>query len=131
MARYWLRVSFVFFFQAEDGIRDFHVTGVQTCALPILRGSSTRASLTCRFSDRSQGTCRRTSQDSNSSSLRAPVFPGPPQTYSNPCWNETERNLIEISLSSTPPSELTTVMQGSGSETFQKSWEELTTSQLS
>src|SRR5690606_40819780 len=22
-------------FQAEDGIRDFHVTGVQTCALPI------------------------------------------------------------------------------------------------
>src|SRR5690606_40572965 len=29
--------SFVFFFQAEDGIRDFHVTGVQTCALPISR----------------------------------------------------------------------------------------------
>src|SRR5690606_6105081 len=29
---------FLFFFQAEDGIRDFHVTGVQTCALPILRG---------------------------------------------------------------------------------------------
>src|SRR5690606_40601590 len=25
-----------FFFQAEDGIRDFHVTRVQTCALPIL-----------------------------------------------------------------------------------------------
>src|SRR5690606_39726422 len=24
-----------FFVQAEDGIRDFHVTGVQTCALPI------------------------------------------------------------------------------------------------
>src|SRR6266508_1676494 len=27
-----------FFFQAEDGIRDGHVTGVQTCALPICRG---------------------------------------------------------------------------------------------
>src|SRR3712207_8326798 len=27
----------VFFFQAEDGIRDIGVTGVQTCALPILR----------------------------------------------------------------------------------------------
>src|SRR5207249_2326756 len=26
-----------FFFQAEDGIRDRNVTGVQTCALPILR----------------------------------------------------------------------------------------------
>ena len=27
--------AFVFFFQAEDGIRDHCVTGVQTCALPI------------------------------------------------------------------------------------------------
>src|SRR5205807_5092684 len=27
-----------FFFQAEDGIRDYKVTGVQTCALPISRG---------------------------------------------------------------------------------------------
>src|SRR5690349_23500317 len=26
-----------FFFQAEDGIRDLYVTGVQTCALPIYR----------------------------------------------------------------------------------------------
>ena len=26
---------FFFFFQAEDGIRDWSVTGVQTCALPI------------------------------------------------------------------------------------------------
>src|SRR5687768_17987501 len=32
---------FFFFFQAEDGIRDVAVTGVQTCALPIYyRGSS-------------------------------------------------------------------------------------------
>src|SRR5690625_6384329 len=30
-----VNLSFVFFFQAEDGIRDGHVTGVQTCALPI------------------------------------------------------------------------------------------------
>src|SRR5690606_7777077 len=30
-----------FFFQAEDVIRDFHVTGVQTCALPISPGSRT------------------------------------------------------------------------------------------
>src|SRR6266480_7117299 len=29
---------FVLFFQAEDGIRDGHVTGVQTCALPIAGG---------------------------------------------------------------------------------------------
>src|SRR2546430_3159933 len=30
-----LCVSLFFFFQAEDGIRDLTVTGVQTCALPI------------------------------------------------------------------------------------------------
>src|SRR2546426_6441641 len=37
---------FFFFFQAEDGIRDYKVTGVQTCALPIslwcVRGRKTR-----------------------------------------------------------------------------------------
>src|SRR5690625_7333954 len=30
-----------FFFQAEDGIRDGHVTGVQTCALPISGATAT------------------------------------------------------------------------------------------
>src|SRR5690348_17746598 len=33
-------VFFFFFFQAEDGIRDGRVTGVQTCALPILPGGT-------------------------------------------------------------------------------------------
>src|SRR5699024_11599943 len=33
-------VIWLFFFQAEDGIRDRNVTGVQTCALPICRGST-------------------------------------------------------------------------------------------
>src|SRR5437764_6443117 len=34
----WLAITnlVLFFFQAEDGIRDTSVTGVQTCALPIL-----------------------------------------------------------------------------------------------
>src|SRR5947207_6916308 len=31
----------LFFFQAEDGIRDHCVTGVQTCALPIYKGGDT------------------------------------------------------------------------------------------
>src|SRR5437879_13549070 len=34
----------VFFFQAEDGIRDTSVTGVQTCALPISRPPTCSAS---------------------------------------------------------------------------------------
>src|SRR5256886_3638801 len=33
----WSLVGIFFFFQAEDGIRDLTVTGVQTCALPISR----------------------------------------------------------------------------------------------
>src|SRR6266850_6608256 len=33
-----LQATFFFFFQAEDGIRDYKVTGVQTCALPIYFG---------------------------------------------------------------------------------------------
>ena len=36
--------GFFFFFQAEDGIRDWSVTGVQTCALPIF-GSSRKTTL--------------------------------------------------------------------------------------
>src|SRR3712207_5951465 len=35
------KVGCFFFFQAEDGIRDIGVTGVQTCALPILGAIST------------------------------------------------------------------------------------------
>src|SRR2546422_2509198 len=34
-----LRLCYFFFFQAEDGIRDVAVTGVQTCALPISGGT--------------------------------------------------------------------------------------------
>src|SRR5437762_7748406 len=35
IARFPISGSMIFFFQAEDGIRDTSVTGVQTCALPI------------------------------------------------------------------------------------------------
>src|SRR3989449_5331367 len=37
-----MTLFFFFFFQAEDGIRDVAVTGVQTCALPISRKSEVR-----------------------------------------------------------------------------------------
>src|SRR6266496_5281253 len=39
---------YFFFFQAEDGIRDPYVTGVQTCALPISAGSGAAAERTAR-----------------------------------------------------------------------------------
>src|SRR5256885_10786214 len=37
VARFSVCMISFFFFQAEDGIRDYKVTGVQTCALPIWR----------------------------------------------------------------------------------------------
>src|SRR6266702_3730637 len=43
---YVLSLLLFFFFQAEDGIRDGHVTGVQTCALPIYDGGAGTAEAT-------------------------------------------------------------------------------------
>src|SRR2546425_7637363 len=43
-----LSFVFFFFFQAEDGIRDKLVTGVQTCALPISKFGSAAKPLACR-----------------------------------------------------------------------------------
>src|SRR2546430_15053749 len=53
----WLFVFF--FFQAEDGIRDLTVTGVQTCALPILNASDIRA-CTSTSSTCTSNSCGRT-----------------------------------------------------------------------
>src|SRR2546430_10265620 len=44
-----------FFFQAEDGIRDLTVTGVQTCALPISKGLAFSAVTTTRLTARRPG----------------------------------------------------------------------------
>src|SRR5690606_41040234 len=38
----------VYFFQADDGVRGFHVTGVQTCALPISRPRGPRLKIRAR-----------------------------------------------------------------------------------
>src|SRR5438874_12033201 len=40
MVRTQASIKLFFFFQAEDGIRDLYVTGVQTCALPISRSAA-------------------------------------------------------------------------------------------
>src|SRR5256885_3405092 len=72
---------FFFFFQAEDGIRDYKVTGVQTCALPIWAhapvdsmrmsrvGSTTNSSLSI------QSSAARTS-DSRASWVSITTFTG-------------------------------------------------------
>src|SRR6266850_2368526 len=50
---------FYFFFQAEDGIRDYKVTGVQTCALPISHRRSQKAHCVEAFTDIGGGRGRR------------------------------------------------------------------------
>src|SRR5690606_22252885 len=62
--------------QAEDGIRDFHVTGVQTCALPISSAPSCRASRTAR--------CRRSSSRPTPTSRAR--RPPPTSSASCPAW---------------------------------------------
>src|SRR5256885_13722067 len=82
-----------FFFQAEDGIRDYKVTGVQTCALPI-SFSEGRACRACRRKAADQEAPAgdrprqkwQTPEDfamtAHNSELRAdrPGFPGLPRT---------------------------------------------------
>src|SRR5690606_40505715 len=61
---------FLFFFQAEDGIRDFHVTGVQTCALPISRETARKS----RCTDDSGG-MRNSATSRSSKPTRATSMP--------------------------------------------------------
>src|SRR2546430_10065969 len=46
--------DFVFFFQAEDGIRDLTVTGVQTCALPISPKTLGNSEIGVRFAGKAR-----------------------------------------------------------------------------
>src|SRR2546430_6087971 len=55
-------VLIFFFFQAEDGIRDLTVTGVQTCALPISSASG-RTELVGRVNENRDSTGRRLIKD--------------------------------------------------------------------
>src|SRR5256885_3629608 len=67
-------MSGVFFFQAEDGIRDYKVTGVQTCALPISRAGPSRSS--ARSTARaSPSTGARTSWSTRAGSARTRSSP--------------------------------------------------------
>src|SRR5439155_9618903 len=78
-------LSFFFFFQAEDGIRDGHVTGVQTCALPILVPGDTATSPNGQLEGPSDwplgdvavspGTTRRAQSDKPRRSAGARVHP--------------------------------------------------------
>src|SRR5256885_12853334 len=69
---------FIFFFQAEDGIRDYKVTGVQTCALPIWTKAKRRRKKTAArrmrfFRSRGRNLChRRGRSEEHTSELQSP-----------------------------------------------------------
>src|SRR5207249_6308118 len=77
----------IFFFQAEDGIRDRNVTGVQTCALPISAASSFR---------------RRTLR---SAGLRVRRGPNDRAIPSVPLWHPRPNRLEALRRSEGTPSE--------------------------
>src|SRR5216683_4743588 len=71
-----------FFFQAEDGIRDLIVTGVQTCALPIL-GLPAESSCARPAPPRQDGGADPARTCSTAAPTAAPVSPDPtPRTSS-------------------------------------------------
>src|SRR5438445_12493457 len=68
----YLFLLFFFFFQAEDGIRDIGVTGVQTCALPIL---SAEPELDQILDDRMGGGLQNRLRGFRGTDARAPWWP--------------------------------------------------------
>src|SRR5207302_7048951 len=106
--RSWL---FFFFFQAEDGIRDFHVTGVQTCALPIFSSTSDVFDVPCSRSARGLAPSGLLLSLANSHSLlfNAVVQPRARQP-SNPPRSE-ERRVGKECRSRWPPSHEKTQVQ--------------------
>src|SRR6266404_8126857 len=81
-----------FFFQAEDGIRDKLVTGVQTCALPIFdsRGPGARIRV-------GVAVCGSARQAARSSDTSAPVGKSGPQSSSSEktSWPATKARKLE------------------------------------
>src|SRR5690606_40511681 len=74
--RYVLDWLCLFFFQAEDGIRDFHVTGVQTCALPIWACTISTGRGAMRCTTASGAKSYSASMDSSVISSGMPSLPG-------------------------------------------------------
>src|SRR5260370_7188752 len=79
-------MTMFFFFQAEDGIRDSSVTGVQTCALPI-----SQAAIRCRQDGRSDPPgrvelARRAARRHRIAACVASYEPKPPKSRRSPCF---------------------------------------------
>src|SRR5699024_11761462 len=72
-----------FLFQAEDGIRDRNVTGVQTCALPISPSSGAPARVVQRFGAIRVSACSGVMKPMKTTPMR--IVTAPPMRISS-CW---------------------------------------------
>src|SRR5690606_39950858 len=73
----------IFFFQAEDGIRDFHVTGVQTCALPISPACATLTAMPAITAATSAGHHTRTISSALDATAGRRIADSPPVASSS------------------------------------------------
>src|SRR6266478_7096706 len=107
-------IAAVFFFQAEDGIRDLTVTGVQTCALPILRAARPPLPLADpRATDTQHSPPRKSSQ-----TARLPETQTPPACGTAAALVRSLRRLPGPSLRSCPVSAAAAPPPISGSAFF-------------
>src|SRR6266496_4170332 len=85
---------FFFFFQAEDGIRDLYVTGVQTCALPISLSPSSSSALPPSCTTPAWVTCSRpprTRRQPTGTRARPPLSAPPARQRPRPLGRPTRR----------------------------------------
>src|SRR3712207_9164776 len=111
-------VIIYFFFQAEDGIRDIGVTGVQTCALPILQLSDE-----CMANSKERRRLSR--RDQRASLVPASVFiairnvPGPERILQQDeigrasCRERVQISVVAVSLKKKPASLLPSALPAS------------------
>src|SRR5256886_5680407 len=112
----------VFFFQAEDGIRDLTVTGVQTCALPICpmisatRSARPRSVSNVSVRMRSNGGCRTPASVADSSRLRScwAKADGSPLALGEARWMRAQRGWIELRTVAVPDGPRTAKATSSG-----------------
>src|SRR2546430_13601443 len=89
--------AFFFFFQAEDGIRDLTVTGVQTCALPICKVAAEPPSPAVTYQSTHAMEGRRSPPWTVASARRAPRGADHPRVLV-PGWRVTATASLTISV---------------------------------
>src|SRR5256886_7519578 len=86
-------MSLIFFFQAEDGIRDLTVTGVQTCALPICGSSRRRATSPSGSSSSPATASSNGTLPSRSTALSSAISSAPSPRSRSGCSRSEERRV--------------------------------------